>query len=578
MTLQDNIPRDSSQDDPAKSQIQHNPATPSVQPSQKTGLEKAFGEYVKKQEELTTKNKADALGIPYINLIGYPIKPETLVIIPKEIAEKYQMVAFLKAEGRLRVATVDAKNYEMRRAVSGIAAHKGLELYLALASPSSIKYALENYKLVPAQPIKTKELEISKKAEVAFEKEIKSLADLKEKITGVSTTKVFDIILAGAVKTQASDIHIEPTNVGMRLRYRIDGVLQDVTALPVEAYRALLSRIKYLAKMMLDIKDKPQNGRFSITAQGKPIDLRVSTLPTVYGENIVMRLLAHGVGFLNLDQLGFSNDIKALVSEAISRPAGLIINSGPTGSGKTTTLYAILDYLNKPGKKIITLEDPVEYRIPGVTQTQIQPDKGLDFANGLKNALRQDPDILMVGEIRDLETAEAAISAGMTGHLVLTTLHTNNAVAAMPRLMDMGVKPFLLSGNILLVMAQRLVRKICDACKAEYSPKPEVSETIRKSFEKSEKLKKIKIPDKLWQGRGCQKCNNTGFSGRLPIAEALKPVVEFEKMVQARATISELYQKAIELGMITMEQDGLRKVIAGVTTIEEVWRVTAAGS
>lgn len=566
-----------SQSQNSSQDINHNPSSKPPSPIDKTSLEKTFGEYTKQQEEQSAKNKASVFGVKYINLTAYPIQTENLAIIPKKIAQKYHVISFHNAKGRLRVGSTDPKNEEMVKYISHIASQKGFEPEFVLISKSSFNLAFDGYRSISGYiESKTEDIEVKKKAEAEFEKEIKNLADLKEKITSVSTTKLFDIIIAGALKTSASDIHVEPAKDGMRLRYRIDGVLQDVTQLPISAFRALLSRIKYLAKLTLDIKDQPQNGRFSIKSGSKMIDIRVSTLPTMYGENIVMRLLVHGLGFLNLDELGFSKNIRKLVDKAIERPAGLIINCGPTGSGKTTTLYAILDHLNKPGKKIITLEDPVEYRISGITQTQINPRKGLDFATSLKSSLRQDPDILMVGEVRDLQTAEAAISAGMTGHLVLTTLHTNNAVAAMPRLMDLGIKPFLLSGNILLIIAQRLVRKLCLSCRVEYKPSLEQVKAIKNAFSQNKKFSKIKIPDKLYNSRGCPKCNNTGFSGRTPIAEALKPNKETEKMVKDRATITELYNKAIELGMITMEQDGLQKAIQGVTTIDEVWRVTAA--
>ncbi len=552
----------------------YDPSSPSPRPQAKPQLEKAFSEYVQQQEEVSTQKKAKQLGLSYVNLAGYPINSQTLALIPEDMARKYKAVAFLKAEGRLRVACVDPKNQEMRQKLEQIVHNLGLELVFTVASETSLKYALENYKFVPKQSAK-KEIELTQAKEQDLAKQIKNLADLKDKISQVPTTKIFEIILAGAVSAKASDIHIEPVQNGMRLRYRIDGVLQDVATLPIETYRSLLSRVKYLAKMKLDVKDKPQNGRFSVTAAGAPLDLRVSVLPTIYGENIVMRLLKHEFGFLTLGKLGFSSEVKKLVEKNIKKPTGMILNTGPTGSGKTTTLYAILDYLNKPGVKIITLEDPVEYRVAGITQTQVDPEKDLSFAVGLKSALRQDPDILLVGEIRDLETAETAVQAGLTGHLVLSTLHTNNAPAALPRLLDLGVRPFLLPGSINLIMAQRLVRKICSACKTEYQPKPGVVDKIKKSLANS-KLEKIKIPSKLWYGKGCSQCNNTGFSGRTPIVEAFEPNPEIEKMVTEKSPISLLFKKAVELGMITMEQDGIRKVLAGETTIDEVWRVTAS--
>lgn len=554
--------------------IKHDPSSTSPKPINKAGLEKVFSEYTKQQKEIAIQNKAKALGYPYIDLTGYPISSETLAIIPQDIAKKYQAIAFLKTKDEINIASCNPENPAMRQEITKIVHMLGVVPRFALISDNSFRYALENYKFVVKKPTGD-EIRLTKEKEEDFTNQIKGLTDLKEKISQIPTTKIFEIIVAGAIKSQASDIHIEPIQKGMRLRYRIDGVLQNITELPPEVYRVLLSRVKYLAGIKLDVKDKPQNGRFSIASVGTPIDLRISTLPTIYGENIVMRLLKQEFGFLTLEKLGFSPEIKEIVDQSIKKPTGLILNTGPTGSGKTTTLYAILDELNKPDVKIITLEEPVEYRISGITQTPIDPEVGLDFATGLKSALRQDPDIIMVGEIRDLETAEIAIQAGSTGHLVLSTLHTNNAPAALPRLIDLGIKPFLLPGAINLIIAQRLVRRICPACREEYLPQPEVLDKIKQILANS-KLNKTKIPNQLWRGKGCSECNGTGFSGRIPIAEAFEPNPEIEKMTIDRAPMSLLFQKAVELGMITMEQDGIRKALAGETTIEEVWRVTAS--
>ena len=562
-------------------QLPYDSASSSPKPAPKAGLERVFSEYIKDQQETATENRAKSFGLSYINLIGYPISNQTMQLIPEEIAQKYRVVAFMKAEGQLRVACQDPENEQMKIELAQVAKNLDLQIIYTLTSKNSLDYALKNYQFIPK--LTTSEIKVSQAEEKDFAKEIKNLSDLKEKISQVPITKIFEIILTGAIKSKASDVHVEPGQNGMKMRYRIDGVLQDVVSLPTEVYRALLSRVKYLAKMKLDINNKPQNGRFSITALDVPIDLRVSTLPTIYGENVVMRLLEHGKGFLSLEQLDFSPEIKKMVAEAIKKPSGMILNTGPTGSGKTTTLYAILETLNKPGVKIITLEDPVEYRLPGINQTQVNVELGLDFASSLKSALRQDPDVLMVGEIRDLETAEIALQAAMTGHLVLSTLHTNNAPTAMPRLIDLGIKPFLLPGSVDLVMAQRLVRKICKKCKEEYKPTAEVMEKIKKALTrinpspvKAGAETGTKIPSKLFRGRGCPVCNQTGYMGRTPIAEGLKPNAKIEKLVINRATISELYRTAVELGMVTMEQDGLRKALAGVTTIEEVWRVTAS--
>lgn len=578
--LPQNSPQDQRQASDQPQNLNYNASAKSFAPLPQSGLEKMFTQYSQEQQELSTQEKAKKLGLPYINLRGYPVNSQTLALIPEEIARKYHVVAFMKAAGKLTVATTNPTDVVMKTELAKIAEATGLDIVITVASKDSLEYALQSYKFVPK--ITSKEIKVSQQEEQNFIKQIKNLTDLKNKISQIPTTQIFETILAGAIKSSASDIHIEPVQNGMRLRYRIDGVLQDVAQMPLEAYRALLSRVKYLANMKLDIKDKPQNGRFSITAINVPVDLRVSTVPTIYGENIVMRLLKHGQGFLTLEKLEFSQHIKEMVAKNIKKPSGMILNTGPTGSGKTTTLYAILDKLNKPGVKIITIEDPVEYRIQGINQTQANPTKESDFANLLKAALRQDPDIIMVGEIRDLATAETAIQAAMTGHLVLSTLHTNNAPASMPRMIDLGIQPFLLPGSINMVMAQRLVRKICLACREAYTPDPGVMEKIKKVLQGNNPSRhgraeiNIKIPNQLWRGRGCSQCNKTAFAGRIPIAEGFEPTPEIEKMVTERTPISLLYKKAVESGMITMEQDGIQKVLQGLTTIDEIWRVTAS--
>jgi general secretion pathway protein E len=327
--------------------------------------------------------------------------------------------------------------------------------------------------------------------------------------------------------------------------------------------------------MKLDIATKAQDGRFTISIGKVPIDLRVSTLPTIWGESIVLRILSHDYNFLNLKKLLFSDHIQEAVEKAIKKPTGLILNTGPTGSGKTTTLYAILEELNKPGIKIVTLEDPVEYRINGITQTQIDSETGLDFANALKHTLRQDPDIILVGEIRDIETATTAIDAGLTGHLVLSTLHTNDAASAITRLLDMGVRPFLLPGVIRLIIAQRLVRMLCPDCKKEVIPPLELAKEIKEKLEAfSEYKEKVAKDFKVFQPGKCQKCNSTGYIGRIPIAELIVPSKEVEELIMKQSPTSVISQQVLKEGMIPMEVDGLVKAIDGLTTVEEVWRVT----
>lgn len=518
-------------------------------------------------EESEAKSKADKFQLPYVNLNGFTIKPETLKIIPQEIAQKYNLVAYLLVGRQVKIASIDPKNRKMIDEVGDLLHEKSYAPLYAFCSRSSVQYGQKGYAFINSAPKESGDLKVGG-GKTQFKKEIKSFVSLKNEINKVSTTKLFDVLISGAIKNNASDMHVEPSKNQMRIRYRIDGVLHDVVALPDEAYKSLVSRIKFLSKMKLDLKNLPQDGRFTITSEGKNIDLRVSTLPTVYGEGIVIRLLEEEKGFLSLEELGFSKATYSLVFEAIKKPNGMILNTGPTGSGKTTTLYAILDKLNKPGVKIITLEDPVEYRISGITQSQIDSYSHYSFANGLKHILRQDPDIIMVGEIRDLETARIALNAAMTGHLVLTTLHTNNATSAPARLLEMGVKPFLLTSNIDLILAQRLVRKLCPECKKRYVPRPGILEAIKQVVPGET------IPKYLWKATGCKECRGTGYKGRIPVSEAFSPTPEFEEMFLEQISSEKIRERAIKGGMETMQKDGINKVFRGITTLQEVWRAT----
>lgn len=517
-------------------------------------------------DEATVKDKADTANLPYVNLVGFSIQSETLELIPKFMAEKYKIIAYLKIHHQVRVAAENPQDRETITKTTEILEKEGFEPLFSFCSEASIRYALGNYRERPKIDAGSGEVQVDEEGDV--KKEIKGFLALKNEINKVSTSKLFDVLVSGALKINSSDIHIEPKKENMKIRYRVDGILQDIVELPFESYKSLLPRIKFLAKMKLDLKTLPQDGRFTIKSGEDTIDLRVSTLPTVYGESIVMRLLKQDKGFLRIEELGFNQQAQELVEEAISKPTGMILNTGPTGSGKTTTLYAVLDKLNKPGVKIITLEDPVEYRIDGVTQSQIDSYAKYGFARGLRSILRQDPDIVMVGEIRDLETARIALNASLTGHLVLSTLHTNNATAAASRLLELGVKPFLIAGNINLIIAQRLVRKLCEKCKKKYRPRPGIVEAIKRV------LPKTKPPEFLWREIGCEECHGTGFSGRIPIVEAFKPSTAIEKMIIESTPAAKIRRAAIEEGMITMEQDGIGKALDGITTVQEVWRVT----
>jgi type II secretory ATPase GspE/PulE/Tfp pilus assembly ATPase PilB-like protein len=406
-----------------------------------------------------------------------------------------------------------------------------------------------------------------------LEKEIKNVPVFKKEIEETlnkETTKVLDIILGGSIKLGASDIHFEPKEKEVKLRIRLDGILQDVLIFERKIYEALLSRIKLLSGMKINIFEKPQDGRFSVIFERTMIEIRSSTLPAEWGESVVLRIL-NPKSLISLEELGLREDLLKIFNEEIKKPNGMIIVTGPTGSGKTTTLYAILKKIQRPEIKIITIEDPIEYHLEGITQTQVDPKAGYDFANGLRAIVRQDPDVILVGEIRDLETAQIALQAALTGHLVLTTLHTNDAAGTVARLVALGEKPVNIAPAINMAVAQRLVRKVCESCSVFEKPTDEEIKKIKEGL----KNLNFAIPKdlKIKRARGCEDCNFTGYRGRTGIFEAFLVDDEMEKFILTGPSISALREMAQKKGMITMYQDGLLKVIKGITTIEEVERV-----
>lgn len=492
------------------------------------------------------KERSAKLNIPYVNLIGYPFTPDVLSVVPKDQSRSHQVVSFYRLNDQVKVATATPEDPTLIPFLKELSAATNLKFYLYLCSASSMQYALTQLDFIREAPKTLERHVISKEYIAASLAAVSDLKTMGNKILDTPVSDIMDMVFAGAIHLDASDIHIEALEDGARLRYRIDGILQDIVKLPPEVYKAVRNRIKYLAKLKMNVVEEPQDGRFDIQIADQQIDVRVSMIPGAWGEVIVLRLLNPSGAAISLEQLGFRADAMKLIEEAIAKPNGAIFNTGPTGSGKTTTLYAILQKLNRPEIKIITLEDPIEYRISGIDQSQINPEKGYDFASGLKHALRQDPDVMMVGEIRDKETAETALQASLTGHLVLTTLHTNSAPSTIPRLLDLGVRKFLLSGSINLIIAQRLVRKICPVCK--------------RSAEMAT----------------CANCKGTGYRGRVALIEAMKITPKINLLIQSGGSVSEFEQAARDDGMVTMFQDGMEKVRLGVTTEDEVKRVATA--
>jgi len=397
--------------------------------------------------------------------------------------------------------------------------------------------------------------------------EIEEVGDLLDDTSDSPVIRLVNLMFSQAVRDNASDIHIEPFQNSLKIRQRLDGVLYDMLSPPKHAQSALVSRIKIMAKLNIAEKRLPQDGRIEIKVADREIDVRVSTLPTAFGERVVLRLLKKSSVMISLTELGMPSDRLAMFEQEIEKPNGIILVTGPTGSGKTTTLYAALSAINNTDINIITVEDPIEYRISGIGQVQVNPKIDLTFASGLRSIVRQDPDVILVGEIRDTETAEIAIQSALTGHLVFSTLHTNDAAGAVTRLRDMGVEPFLIASSLNAVLAQRLVRIICENCKEEYEPSPEMLEKVG--------LTPGDVPGgMLWRGRGCAKCHNTGYRGRCGIFEMLQMTPELKSFILQTSDANQIKKMAVEGGMISLRRDGMNKILAGVTTIEEVYRVS----
>lgn len=531
-----------------------------------------------KQKEQLTEQHATRSGLSYINLTGFPIGPETLSLISQDIAEKLKMVCFLKSGHEIRIAAVDADKPGVREFVDEIAAEQNSHVALYLISEHSFQSALKLYSRIPKVKKFVGGIEIRQEDVDRYRAQLKDFRELEANIRKVPLTEVFTLILAGAIEARASDIHIEAEESDVKVRYRIDGVLNTVATLPKDTWPRIINRIKLVAGLKINIDKVPQDGRITLVLDNEHIDVRVSVLPTAFGESVVMRLLMGSSTAITLEQLGLRGRAFKLLEENINRPNGMLLTSGPTGSGKTTTLYAIIMKLNQPDTKIITLEDPVEYSLPGINQSQIDWSKGYTFAKGLRSMLRQDPDIVMVGEIRDLETAETSIQAALTGHLVLSTIHTNDAIGVIPRLMSMGTKPYLLAPALNLMMAQRLVRKICPHCITDDVLDAERMERIRKTLAEippnSGEHADASKPMAFKKGKGCEACKGLGYKGRIGIFEVIAMTGAIEKLIlTGSAAEVDLQQLAKDQGMLTMAQDGILKALDGLTTVEEVYSV-----
>ncbi len=530
-------------------------------------------------EENFVQAKAKLLKIPYIDLRNKKISPEVLQETSKEVASHYKFIPFSKVGTLLKVAMVDPEDMKACEALKFIALRHHLATKIYITSETSFASVLKQYRAINVEIKKALE-RIEKEIEIKGtpEEKISSKTEIKKIVEEAPVSKIIDIILKHAIEGKASDIHIEPTDKELRVRYRLDGVLHTTLILPKRLHPAAISRIKILSNLKIDEKRKPQDGRFRITFNGREIDFRVSTLPTANGEKTAIRILDTSTGLQKLANLGLKGENYKLVLENIKKPYGMILITGPTGSGKSTTLYSILNILNQEGVNIVTLEDPVEYYIHGINQSQVVPEIGYSFASGLRSILRQDPDIIMVGEIRDKETAELAVHAALTGHIMLSTLHTNDAVGVVPRLLDMGIEPFLITSSLNLVIAQRLMRRLCKYCRRQVDAPPGVEKMIISEFAKIPSQRKesfkLKHPLKIYQKKGCAACSQTGFKGRIAVFEILAMTKKLEEIILKESSESVIREEARRQGMITMTQDGILKALNGVTTIEEVLRVT----
>ncbi len=548
------------------------------------------------KEDDATKLMAMSSNIPYVDLTKISIPSSTLAIIPRDIAESFMSVAFGLVDGKLNVASLDPQNLQ---AVDFLSRKTGYTINAYMASKSQIEKWISSYTSNLAEDVEQALGVDEEKTEekhnfiIDFNKPKKNNPkSIETIIQDAPITKALNTIFEYAIGSKASDIHIEPQEKSVKIRFRVDGLLREVMSLPKVTEAALVSRIKILSNLKIDEHRIPQDGQAQYRTSGKEVDMRITIAPISYGEQIVIRLLDKSEGIFDIDALGFRGRSARLLKKAITKPYGMILSTGPTGSGKSTTLYAIIQSIKNSQINIVTLEDPVEYQMPGINQMQVNNAVGLTFANGLRSILRQDPNVIMVGEIRDHETADLAVQSSLTGHLVLSTLHTNSAAGVLPRLLDMGIEPFLIASTINVVMGQRLVRKVCEKCRKPFQSSEAATIMINKQIghllpQTEQEIKKVSddfgfdsLPIfsqkayTLYEGEGCSDCTD-GYKGRVGIYEIFELNKQIEQLLLKQATSSIIQHQAQQDGMLTMQQDGLMKVLIGITTIKEVARVSA---
>ena len=541
----------------------------------------------RKEEEELVASLSRRHGVPYLDLSTHPINIDALRIIKEIDARAAKTAIFDVVDKKIDVAVLSPEN-EKTVELIGDLKRRGYIPEVFMVSHQSLEKVWSRYKdLSYSLETKSGALDISNEEIIEMTKRVTSLADVKKLIEGVLAmkrayriSKILEIILAGAISLKASDVHLEPEEKDVRLRYRLDGILTDILHFDFETFELLLSRIKLISELKLNVKEKAQDGRFSIKLADIEIEVRTSLLPGPYDESVVMRVLNPDAIAVEFEALGIHPHLLMILKKEIRKPNGMILTTGPTGSGKTTTLYAFLKKIYTPDIKVVTIEDPIEYHLEGVVQTQAETEKGYGFAEGLRSALRQDPDVIMVGEIRDNETAAVAVNAALTGHLVLSTLHTNNAAGSFPRLLDLGVNPKVVSSALNVSIAQRLVRTLCETCKKKIPLESKNKEVIDKVL--------AQIPDSvyldgiqrvhIWAAVGCPKCNSIGFRGRIGIYEAILIDDKIEKAVITNPSERDIREAAKGQKLLTLVQDGIIKVLSGITTLEELDRVVDLSS
>lgn len=552
-------------------------ASSAVSDSEQDKFAMGLAKINRQAKEKATQEKATSMSMNYVDIAVTPINPDLLKLIPAEVAKANLIIPFYRLGKKLRVTVAHPTNPATREIINKLKTD-GYLINVNLSSEEGIGEALHLYDT--GQYIVKKELDTSlDEAKIKnFEKELLELASLGEKIKNVSSEEAVYLINVGALRAGSSDIHLEAEDHYVRARFRIDGLLHQVFQIDKSVWNNISNQLKYMSKLKVNVSNIPQDGRFFFVVNDRKIDVRVSVLPTEFGESFVMRLLDSGRHLVSFEELGYSGQYLQKIENLTKISHGMILMTGPTGSGKTTSLYTMLAKFNKPEAKIITLEDPIEYHLEGISQSQVNEKGGYTFASGLRSILRQDPEVIMIGEIRDLETAETAAQAALTGHVMLSTLHTNSAIETIPRLTNIGLPAFMVAPALHTIIAQRLARRICPNCQEQKPiPKSTLEELTRtlESVKAVRPAENIVIPETLPVSKGCEICSHTGYKGRVCIIEMLEVDFEMKDLILNKASTTKMIESARRKGMITMREDGVLKVIQGITTLEEVHRVTS---